>query len=249
MCGAELKTLPEGVQRVAAVLAASGHPHAPVMLDDAARTAQQAADALGVAVGQIAKSIVFRRKSDEVAVLVVTSGDRRVDEKKVEALACPDGRLGRADAEFVKSRTGFSIGGVSPLAHATPTVVLIDQSLLRFDEIWAAAGHPHAVFQLSPQQLQSLSGAPLADLAVESVDGKQALQQAIGQVRQRALTLADGAEAPSPCISICRLDAGSGLCEGCFRTGGEIASWSRASDADKRSLWKTIEQRMDALTV
>ena len=167
MCGAELKTLPEGVQRVAAVLAASGHPHAPVMLDDAARTAQQAADALGVAVGQIAKSIVFRRKSDEVAVLVVTSGDRRVDEKKVEALACPDGRLGRADAEFVKSRTGFSIGGVSPLAHATPTVVLIDQSLLRFDEIWAAAGHPNGVFKLSPAQLQVMTGAPLADVTPE----------------------------------------------------------------------------------
>jgi prolyl-tRNA editing enzyme YbaK/EbsC (Cys-tRNA(Pro) deacylase) len=85
MCGAELKNLPEGVQRVAAALESLGHPHRPQMLDDAARTAQQAADALGIAVGQIAKSIIFRRKSDDVAVLVVTSGDRRVDEKKVEA--------------------------------------------------------------------------------------------------------------------------------------------------------------------
>ena len=118
MCGAELKTLPEGVQRVAAFLQANGHPDAPVMLDEAARTAQQAADALGVALGQIAKSIVFRRKSDDLAVLVVTSGDRRVDEKKLEALVSPAGkRLGRADAAFVKTRTGFSIGGVSPLAH------------------------------------------------------------------------------------------------------------------------------------
>lgn len=81
MCGSELLALPEGVQRVAAVLEAKGHAHMPVMLDDAARTAQQAADALGVSVGQIAKSIVFRRRSDDVAVLVVTSGDRRVDEK------------------------------------------------------------------------------------------------------------------------------------------------------------------------
>lgn len=250
MCGAELKTLPEGVQRVAAVLQASGHPHAPVMLDDAARTAQQAADALGVALGQIAKSIVFRRKSDDAAVLVVTSGDRRVDEKKVEALACTDGRrLGRADAEFVKSRTGFSIGGVSPLAHATATVILIDQSLLRFDDIWAAAGHPHAMFQLSPQQLQSLTGAPVADLAVNAEEDKLALQRAVQQVRQRAPMLESQADAPSPCISICRMSAGSGLCEGCFRTAGEIAAWSRASDADKRRLWTTIEQRMDALTV
>ena len=108
MCGAELKTLPEGVQRVAQFLQASGHAHAPVMLDDAARTAQQAADALGVAVGQIAKSIIFRRKSDDAAVLVVTSGDQRVDEKKVEALVCPDGRrLGRADARSA-GRAGFA---------------------------------------------------------------------------------------------------------------------------------------------
>ncbi|MES2954919.1 MAG: YbaK/EbsC family protein, partial [Pseudomonadota bacterium] len=165
MCGSELKVLPEGVQRVAALLEERGHPHSPVMLDDAARTAQQAADALGIEVGQIAKSIIFRRKSDDVAVLVITAGDQRVDERKVEALVCADGkRLGRADAEFVKARTGFSIGGVSPLAHVTPPVTLIDQSLFRFEEIWAAAGHPHGVFKLSPQQLADLTGAPVADV-------------------------------------------------------------------------------------
>src|SRR6476659_5163029 len=139
MCGAELTALPEGVQRVARALLDSGHPHAPVMLDDAARTAQQAADALGIEVGQIAKSIIFRRKSDDAAVLVITSGDRRVDEKKVDAIV---GKTGRADAEFVKTKTGFSIGGVSPFAHATPPVTLIDRELFRFDEVWAAAGHP-----------------------------------------------------------------------------------------------------------
>ena len=168
MCGAELKPLPETVQRVARVLHDAAHPHTPVMLDDAARTAQQAADALGVALGQIAKSIVFRRKSDDVAVLVVTSGDLRVDEKKVQAIVCADGgKLGRADADFVKARTGFSIGGVSPLAHATPPVTLIDAQLARFDEIWAAAGHPHAVFRLSPAQLQSLTGAPVHDVTLD----------------------------------------------------------------------------------
>src|SRR5437763_9156955 len=112
MCGAELNSLPEGVQRVARVLQDAGHPHSPVMLDDAARTAQQAADALGIDVGQIAKSIIFRRKGDDAAVLVITSGDRRVDEKKVDALV---GKTGRADAEFVKGKTGFSIGGVAPV--------------------------------------------------------------------------------------------------------------------------------------
>ncbi|TBR72161.1 MAG: YbaK/EbsC family protein [Burkholderiaceae bacterium] len=166
MTSAPASFLPEGVQRVAAALQAQGHPHAPLMLDDAARTAQQAADALGIAVGQIAKSIVFRRTSDDAAVLVVTSGDRRVDEKKVAALVCTDGgKLGRADADFVKASTGFSIGGVSPLAHANPPVTLIDRELFRFEEIWAAAGHPHGVFKLKPQDLQRLTGAPVADVA------------------------------------------------------------------------------------
>lgn len=164
MCGAELQALPEGVRRVAAALQAAGHPHMPVMLDDAARTAQQAADALGIAVGQIAKSIIFRRKSDDAAVLVITSGDRRVHEKKVDALV---GKTGRADAEFVKARTGFSIGGVSPVAHATAPVTLIDRELFRFDVIWAAAGHPHGVFQLRPQDLEALTGAPVADVVQE----------------------------------------------------------------------------------
>src|SRR5512140_839040 len=161
MCGAEVNTMPEGVQRVAKALQALGHPHAPVLLDDAARTAQQAADALGIAVGQIAKSIIFRRKSDDAAVLVIASGDRRVDEKKVDAIV---GKTGRADAEFVKAKTGYSIGGVSPLAHATPPVTLIDRELFRFDEIWAAAGHPHGVFKLRPADLERLTGAPVADV-------------------------------------------------------------------------------------
>jgi prolyl-tRNA editing enzyme YbaK/EbsC (Cys-tRNA(Pro) deacylase) len=151
----------EGFQRVRDKLAELGHPHAPILLEISARTAQDAADALGIAVGQIAKSVVFRRKSDERAVLVVTSGDKRVDEKKVAALVGP---VGRADAEFVKASTGFSIGGVSPVAHATPPVTLIDRELFRFDEVWAAAGHPNGVFKLTPSQLESLTGAPVADV-------------------------------------------------------------------------------------
>jgi len=167
MCGAELSALPEGVQRVARALQEKGHPHTPVMLQDAVRTAQQAADALGIAVGQIAKSIIFRRKSDDAAVLVITSGDRRVDEKKVDAIV---GKTGRADAEYVKSRTGYSIGGVSPVAHSQPPVTLIDRELFRFEEIWAAAGHPHGVFKLRPRDLEHLTGAPVADV-VQHVDG------------------------------------------------------------------------------
>ncbi len=158
-------TLPESVQRVATHLLALQHPHAPRMLDGACRTAQQAADALGIEVGQVAKSIIFRRLSDDAAVLVVTSGDRRVDEAKVAALV---GALGRADAAFVKVRTGFSIGGVAPVAHVTPPVTLIDRELLRFGVVWAAAGHPHAVFALHPSDLPNLTGAPVVDVVVGS---------------------------------------------------------------------------------
>ena len=248
MCGAELKMLPEGVQRVAAFLQARGHANSPVMLDDAARTAQQAADALGVDVGQIAKSIVFRRKSDDAAVLVVTSGDRRVDEKKVAALVCTDGgRLGRANAAFVKSRTGYSIGGVPPLAHVTASVTLIDQSLFRFDTVWAAAGHPHSVFQLSPDQLQDLTSAPVVEVAVDDSEKVQNMRHAIDLVRQRAPVHGMTPDVASPCISVCRMSATSGLCEGCFRTGDEIAGWSSASSDGKQALWKIIEQRMLAL--
>jgi prolyl-tRNA editing enzyme YbaK/EbsC (Cys-tRNA(Pro) deacylase) len=156
-----LSERPEGFQRVTAALAAAGHPHAPVFLEATARTAQEAADALGVALGQIAKSVVFRRKADDSTVLVVTSGDRRVDEKRVTALVGP---LGRADADFVKARTGFSIGGVSPVAHATPPTTLVDRDLFRFDVVWAAAGHPNGVFALTPAQLQALTAAPVADV-------------------------------------------------------------------------------------
>jgi prolyl-tRNA editing enzyme YbaK/EbsC (Cys-tRNA(Pro) deacylase) len=154
---------PEGFQRVTRLLAEAGHAHAPRWLDTSARTSQEAADALGVTVGQIAKSIVFRRRDDDAAVLVVASGDRRVDEAKVAARV---GAIGRADAAFVKQRTGYSIGGVAPLGHAEPPVVLIDAELFRFDAIWAAAGHPNGVFRLAPADLERLTGgAPVVDVA------------------------------------------------------------------------------------
>jgi prolyl-tRNA editing enzyme YbaK/EbsC (Cys-tRNA(Pro) deacylase) len=157
---------PEGFLRVSAALRERNHPHAPRWLTVAVRTSQEAADHLGVTVGQIAKSVIFKRKSDDRAVLVITSGDKRVDEKKVETLVCKDGgALGRADADFVKAKTGFSIGGVAPLAHAEPPVTLIDRELLRFDVVWAAAGHPNGVFALHPSQLEALTGgAPVVDV-------------------------------------------------------------------------------------
>jgi prolyl-tRNA editing enzyme YbaK/EbsC (Cys-tRNA(Pro) deacylase) len=115
--------------------------------------------------------VIFRRLADDSAVLVVASGDKRVDETRVAHLT---GALGRADASFVKAHTGFSIGGVAPLAHqakdgskdASKVLTLIDRTLFRFDHIWAAAGHPNGVFQLSPDELVRFTGAPVHDLVV-----------------------------------------------------------------------------------
>ena len=161
MSGAQ-EARPEGFRRVAAALAERGHPYAPRWLEVPVRTSQEAAEHLGVAVGQIAKSVIFKRRSDQRAVLVIASGDRRVDEKKVAAIA---GAIGRADAEFVKNSTGFSIGGVAPLAHSQAPLTLIDRELLRFEQVWAAAGHPNAVFAMAPAQLEALTGgAPWADV-------------------------------------------------------------------------------------
>ena len=238
----------EGTQKVATFLGAAGHRHKPLMLDGAARTAQQAADALGVFVGQIAKSIIFQRRPDNQAVLVITAGDQRVDERKVQALVCVDGQtLGRADAAFVKSNTGFSIGGVPPVAHAVPSVTLVDQSLSRFPVIWAAAGHPHAVFEMSFDELVKLADAPASDVVVDPAADRQALQRAIDLVTARAKTLDASSEVPSPCISVCRMSAATGWCEGCFRSSPEIAAWSQAHDSSKREVWALIGQRMQTL--
>ena len=210
---------PEGFQRVSLALAQTGHAHAPLWLNVAARTSQEAADALGVHVGKIAKSVIFRRLSDNAAVLVVTSGDRRVDEKKVVAHTGP---IGRADAVFVKDKTGFTIGGVAPLAHTQAPLTLIDRELFRFDKIWAAAGHPNGVFQLSPDELVALTGAPVCD------------------VTPSFTTLI-----PSPCISVCRMHEASGWCEGCLRTLAEITDWATMNDGAKRTVWKQLPQRRE----
>jgi prolyl-tRNA editing enzyme YbaK/EbsC (Cys-tRNA(Pro) deacylase) len=152
---------PEGFRRITALLAERGHRHAPRWLAVPARTCAEAAEALAVQTGQIAKSVIFRRRADGLAVLVVASGDRRVDEQKVAAQVGP---IGRADAAFVKQQTGFSIGGVAPLGHLQPPVVLVDRELFRFADIWAAAGHPNGVFCLSPDDLLALTGAVATDV-------------------------------------------------------------------------------------
>lgn len=160
-----LEKLPGSAQRVADLLAAIGHDKPVVMLPETGKTSAEAAAGLGCTVAEIAKSIVFRRLSDDAAVMVVASGINRVDEHKVAAVVGP---LGRADAKFVKTKIGYAIGGVCPIGHVEKTVMLIDEDLMKLDSVWAAAGHPHAVFNLTPQQLVAMTGAPLADVALRS---------------------------------------------------------------------------------
>jgi prolyl-tRNA editing enzyme YbaK/EbsC (Cys-tRNA(Pro) deacylase) len=147
----------DAVERVATLLRELAHDKPVVMLPSAGRTSAEAAACLGCDVAEIAKSIVFRRLSDDVAVMVIASGADRIDEAKVAAIAGP---IGKADARFVKDRIGYAIGGVSPIGHANPSLILIDENVFGFASVWAAAGHPHAVFNLTPAQLQSMTGAP-----------------------------------------------------------------------------------------
>ncbi|AOJ82208.1 MULTISPECIES: YbaK/EbsC family protein [Burkholderia] len=162
---APIDKLPDSARRVALLLRERGHAKGIVMLEETGKTSAEAAAGLGCSVAQIAKSILFRRRADGAPVLVVASGANRVDEKKVAAQV---GEVGRADAKFVRDNTGYAIGGVCPIGHLVEPVTLIDRDLLELDSLWAAAGHPHAVFNLSPRELVSLTGAPIADVAQRS---------------------------------------------------------------------------------
>jgi prolyl-tRNA editing enzyme YbaK/EbsC (Cys-tRNA(Pro) deacylase) len=131
--------------------------------DASTRTTADAAAAIGCEVAQIAKSLIFRGANSGRAVLILASGVDRVDEKKA-ALAVGE-PITRADADFVREATGFAIGGVPPVAHKTKPVVLIEESLMQFDEIWAAAGTPNAVFRLTPADLVELTGGRTVGVA------------------------------------------------------------------------------------
>jgi prolyl-tRNA editing enzyme YbaK/EbsC (Cys-tRNA(Pro) deacylase) len=155
--------LPPSAQRVQEALAARGLPTTIVYLERAARTSAEAAAAVGCQVDQIAKSLVFRLARSGAPLLVIASGANRVDEARVAGLVGEP--LGKADADFVRTHTGFAIGGVAPLAHPAALTTLIDEHLLKWDQIWAAAGHPHTVFPLSPQELIRITGGRVAVVA------------------------------------------------------------------------------------
>jgi prolyl-tRNA editing enzyme YbaK/EbsC (Cys-tRNA(Pro) deacylase) len=151
-------TAPSALQ----VQAALGPDFQVVEFEASTRTSEDAAAAIGCSVAEIAKSLVFRTAAGK-PVLVIASGTNRVDEKKVRALLGE--KIERADADFVRSATGYAIGGVPPLAHATQPVVLIDRDLEAFTFLWAAAGTPNAVFRITPADLVRLTQGQVADVA------------------------------------------------------------------------------------
>ncbi len=147
--------LSASAQKVQAALAASGLASQVLELPDSTRSAREAAQAIGCRVEQIVKSLVFRGGNTNKPVLVLASGPNRVNEARLGELLGE--RAERADPDFVRQHTGFAIGGVPPLGHAEPLMTLIDEDLLGYEELWAAAGTPHAVFRLTPAELQSLT--------------------------------------------------------------------------------------------
>jgi prolyl-tRNA editing enzyme YbaK/EbsC (Cys-tRNA(Pro) deacylase) len=147
-------------QRVQTALRECGSAATVIQVPDSTRTAAEAAAALGTTVAQIVKSLVF--VAEDRPLLVLTSGSERVSTDKVRALV--GAKVSRADADAVKRLTGYAIGGVPPLAHDTPARVLMDPHLLEFDTVWAAAGTPHEVFGIAPDELQRITDAEVADV-------------------------------------------------------------------------------------
>jgi prolyl-tRNA editing enzyme YbaK/EbsC (Cys-tRNA(Pro) deacylase) len=148
--------LPPAAQRVQDALAALGFGNRVLRMERSARTAAEAAAAVGCDVGQIAKSLVFALRARQAALLVITSGANRVDPTKLAQIVGEP--VDKADADFVRAHTGFAIGGVAPVAHTRALTTLIDEDLMAWGEIWAAAGHPNSVFRLSPGELVRITG-------------------------------------------------------------------------------------------
>ncbi|GGB37481.1 cys-tRNA(pro)/cys-tRNA(cys) deacylase [Tistrella bauzanensis] len=157
--------LPAASRRVAAALARAGHPALIRIFPDSTRSAAEAAAAVGCPPEAIVKSLIFRRADDDLPVLALIGGADRVDTTRLATAV--SGRIVRADADFVRRHTGFAIGGVPPVGHATPPVSVIDQGLFALSTVWAAAGTPHAVFQTTTTDLARIAGAITAAIAAD----------------------------------------------------------------------------------
>jgi prolyl-tRNA editing enzyme YbaK/EbsC (Cys-tRNA(Pro) deacylase) len=151
-----MKELSTSARKVQDVLNGKGYACQVVELPDSTRTAKEAAQAIGCGVEQIVKSLIFKGKHSNKPILVVASGTNRVNEKRLGELAGEP--ITKADADFVRQHTGFAVGGVPPLGHTEQIETFIDEDLLQYEEIWAAAGTPFAVFRLTPPDLQTMTG-------------------------------------------------------------------------------------------
>jgi len=150
------KQMSSGAQRVQKALQECGLEAEVMELPQSTRSAKEAAEAVGCSVSQIAKSIVFRTTQSQRPILVIASGPNRINEDRISSLVSEPVKM--ANPDFVKSKTGFSIGGVAPVGHLEKPEIFIDEDLFKYKEIWAAAGTPHAVFRLTPQELEKITG-------------------------------------------------------------------------------------------
>ena len=146
-------------QKIQNILRELGSGYKVIEFTESTRTAQEAADRVGCQLGQIVKSLIFRGKTSNKGILVLTSGSNRVDENKISKYAGEP--IGRADPEFVRTITGFAIGGVPPVGHIQPLETYIDEDLLLYAEVWAAAGTPNAVFQLPSSDLVKITSGKI----------------------------------------------------------------------------------------
>lgn len=155
--------LKSSAKKVQDYLAAKGCDFIVRQLPGSTRTAQEAAQSIGCAVSQIAKSIVFRAQQSNQPVLVIASGSNRISSAKIEGATGL--KLAKADADYIKAETGYAIGGVPPVAHAQEVSIILDPDLKAHEVIWAAAGTPNAVFALKPEDLEMLTGGRWVELS------------------------------------------------------------------------------------
>lgn len=157
-----LSELSPSARKVQDTLGTLGFSCQVIEFTESTRTAQEAADRVGCTLGQIVKSLIFKGLASSKPLLVLTSGLNRVDEKRISA--CAGETIGRADADFVRTVTGFAIGGVPPVGHTQPMETYLDEDLLQYAAIWAAAGTPNAVFELTPADLQKMTGGKVVQV-------------------------------------------------------------------------------------
>ncbi|HTX93079.1 MAG TPA: YbaK/EbsC family protein [Anaerolineales bacterium] len=157
-----MKPLSPTAQKVQDLLNSLGGSYQVIEFAESTHTAQEAADRVGCKLAQIVKSLIFKAVPSNAGILVLASGINRVDEKKVGAYLGET--IARADPDFVRSVTGFAIGGVPPVGHSQPMRAFVDEELMKHPTVWAAAGTPNTVFELSPADLVRLTGGTIADV-------------------------------------------------------------------------------------